>query len=107
MNKISILFLSAAAPLGLTLLLYVLKNKNTPKALVFSHGLLATLGLLALVIYALVRNTQLLTPALLLLLAAVGGFMLAWRDLLGLSVPKWLAAGHGIIALIGVALLLG
>lgn len=106
MNKVSILFLSAATLLGMTLLLYVLKNKNTPKALVLNHGLLATLGLLSLVIYAWIYNTKLLTPALFFLLAALGGFLLAWRDWLGLSIPKWLAVGHGFLALVGMVLLL-
>jgi hypothetical protein len=106
MNIASILLLIAAALLGLTLLFYVLKNKNTPKAFVLSHGFFATLGLIVLVIYALKYDSDLLTVALIFFLAAIGGFTLAVRDLLGLSVPKWLAVGHGIVAMMGVVLLL-
>lgn len=106
MNIASILLFMAAALLGLTLLLYVLKNKNTPKALVLSHGFFATLGLVILVIYALKYDSDLLSVAFIFVLAAIGGFTLAIRDLLGLSVPKWLAVGHGVIAMMGVILLL-
>jgi divalent metal cation (Fe/Co/Zn/Cd) transporter len=104
MNIVSILFFLAAALLGITLLFYLFKNKNTPKAFVLSHGFLATLGLLALVVYAIQQDLSLLSVALVFLLAAMGGIYLSIRDLLGLSVPKWLAIGHGIIALVGVVL---
>ncbi len=106
MNIVSVLFFCAAALLGITLLFYVLKNKNTPKALVLSHGFFASLGLLLLIIYALWQNIDLVGVAILFIVAATGGFILSIRDLLGQSVPKWLAIGHGIIALIGVGLIL-
>jgi len=105
MNFASVLFLLAAVIIGLTLLLYILKNKNTPKALVFSHGFFATLGLLALIVYALFHQIQLLMPAAIFVVAAMGGLILAWRDLIGLSLPKSLAIGHGLIALLGIIVL--
>lgn len=105
MKSVSILFLLAAILLGLTLLLYVLNNKHTPKALVLSHGFFAAIGLLAVVIYGLISHVSIFMPAFILVTAALGGFILAWRDLVGLSVPKWLAVGHGLMALAGVALL--
>lgn len=106
MSLISLLFLIAAALLGLTLLIYILKNKHTPKAFLLSHGFLATAGLLLLIIDALANQIELLYPAILLAIAALGGFVLGIRDLLGLSVPKWFAISHGTIALIGLATLI-
>jgi FtsH-binding integral membrane protein len=106
MDIVSVLFFCAAALLGITLLIYVMRNKNTPKALVFSHGFFATVGLLLLIIFALLQNTNLLGVAILFIAAAAGGFILSVRDLLGKPIPKWLAIGHGVLALLGVVLLL-
>ncbi|MDQ3022305.1 MAG: hypothetical protein M3R36_17305 [Bacteroidota bacterium] len=47
----SIVFFSLAAILGMVLLSFILSNKATPKAIVFTHGPLAAVGLILLIIY--------------------------------------------------------
>jgi len=42
----------------------------------------------------------------LFVLAASGGFLMGFRDLLGKKVPKWLALGHGFLAITGFVFLL-
>lgn len=98
---------SLAATLGAYLLSFVLQNKDTPKGIVFIHGPLAVIGLIVLVIYAFFHTPAPIVSIILLILAAIGGFMLIYRDITGQSVPKWMAVGHGITALIGIICLIG
>lgn len=99
-------FFSLAAILGMILLAFVLRNKNTPKACLFTHGLMAATGLLLLVIYAFKSSPRPIESIVLFLIAATGGFVLGIRDLTNRKVPKWLAIGHGLTALTGFVFLL-
>jgi hypothetical protein len=42
----------------------------------------------------------------LFVMAALGGLVLIYRDMTGKSIPKWLAVGHGLIAVAGFIFLL-
>lgn len=97
-----------AALLGLVLLTYVLKNKETPKGLAFSHGTFAAIALIILIIYAYnnLDGHSHFQSIILFIIAAIGGFIMIARDLLGKTIPKWLAIAHGAIALSGVLLLI-
>ena len=91
---------------GMYLLSLILRNKQTPKAVTIIHGLFAVLGVVLLIIYCFKHNTDLLTSIIVFLVAAVSGIMLNYRDLTGKSVPKWFAIAHGLVAVVGFALLL-
>lgn len=103
---IAIIFFLLAALLGLYLLSFVLQNKNTPKGVAFIHGPLAVTGLIILLLYAFFHTPKPIVSIILFILAAFGGLILIYRDLTGQSVPKWMAIGHGLIAMAGFLFLI-
>ncbi|KTD11299.1 hypothetical protein [Legionella jamestowniensis] len=102
---LAIIFFSLAAILGIYLLSYVLTEKNTPKGVALIHGAAASVGLVLLIIYSLLYQTP-VASLLVFILAALGGLYLFYRDITGKEIPKFLAIGHGSIAVIGFILLL-
>lgn len=103
---ITIGLFSLAALLGLILISYVLRSKETPKAAVFAHGVMAAAGLVLLLLYVLDNGPGPWESLILFVLAATGGFYMFYRDLTGRPIPKWLAVGHGLLAVTGFVLLL-
>ena len=102
----AIVFFLVAALLGIYLLFYVLQNKNTPKGIAFTHGPLAAAGLIILIIYALLYKPAPIVSIIIFILAAMGGLILIYRDLTGKSLPKWMALGHGVAAIIAFIFLI-
>lgn len=102
----AIALFSLAALLGIFLLTFVLRGKQTPKAVAFTHGPLAAVGLVLLIIYTFLHSPAPIESLLLFVIAAAGGFVLIALDLTRTSVPKGLALLHGLIALSGLILLL-
>lgn len=102
----AIILFALAAFLGLYLLSFVLQNKNTPKGVAFTHGPLAATGLIILILYALLYSPSPIISIILFVLAAMGGIMLIYRDLMGKSLPKWMAIGHGLVAITGFVFLI-
>lgn len=102
----AIVLFSLAALLGIFLLTFVLKGKETPKAVTFTHGPLAAIGLILLIIYTFQHSPAPTASLILFAIAAAGGFVLIARDLTTSSVPKWLALLHGLVAVAGFILLL-
>jgi hypothetical protein len=93
------------ALIGMYLLALVLQKKETPKFVAFIHGAFVAAALVLLIIY----NSQhpgLTESIVLFVIAAIGGLTLIIRDLTGKSLPKWLAVGHGLIAVTGFIFLL-
>ncbi|MBA2648830.1 MAG: hypothetical protein H0U75_04375 [Legionella sp.] len=103
---LSILLFALAAILGLYLLSFILKDKNTPKGVAFTHGPLAALALILLIIYACLSRPAPIVSIIIFILATMGGTMLMFKDITGKPIPKWLAIGHGITAIIGFIFLL-
>lgn len=100
-------FFLLAALLGIYLISFVLAKKTTPKGIVFIHGPLAFTGLVVLIIYAcLYHPAPIVVSMILFILAAIGGIILITRDILGKSVPSWMALGHGFTAIIAFGFLL-
>lgn len=97
----AILFFALAALLGLYLLTFILQNKNTPKGVAFTHGPLAAIGLIILIIYALFNKPAPIVSIIIFIMAALGGIMLIYNDITGKTVPKWMAIGHGLTAIVG------
>jgi hypothetical protein len=98
-------FFTLAVILGMSLLSYVLRRKNTPKGLAFTHGGLAGVGITLLIIYSFYHTPTPMESLALLIIAAMGGFVLIYKDLTGKPIPKLFAIGHGIIAISGLILL--
>src|SRR5215212_3589623 len=93
-----IAFFALAAIMGMILISYVLKSKETPKGIMVVHGFLAVIGLALLLYYTFSNKPGPLESAVLFVIAALGGIILAIRDITGKSVPKWLAVVHGVVA---------
>ena len=102
----AIAFLALAAILGMLLLSFVLTGKETPKSVVFTHGPLAVIGVILLIIYAFREGPGPIEAIILFAIAAAGGVVMVMRDLTGRPVPKWLAVVHGLVAAGGLVMLL-
>ena len=71
----------------------------------FAHGTLVAVALVVLIVYN-VQHSGFIVPIVLFVAAALGGLTLVALDLTGKSVPRWLALGHGLIAVAGFVFLL-
>lgn len=103
---ITIALFALAAILGLYLISFILTNKETRKGVAFIHGSIAGLGIICLLIAALKYQPNLWVSVTLFILAALGGFYMMIRDITGKTLPKWLALGHGLIAVCSFVILL-
>lgn len=93
------------ALIGMYLLALVLQKKETPKFVAFIHGAFVASALVLLFIYN--SNHPGFTEAIVLfVIAALGGLTLIVRDLTGKPLPRWLAIGHGLAAVVGFIFLL-
>jgi hypothetical protein len=99
-------FFALAALLGLYLLTFVLKGKETPKAIVFTHGPMAVIGVVLILVYMSKGGPQPTESLVLFVLAALGGLFMFYRDISNKPIPKFLAVGHGLLAVGGFVMLL-
>jgi hypothetical protein len=102
------LFLTAAL-VGLYMASRIFRGSLPPVAAAILHGLLAASGLLIL-LYAVVTGAQemvLLVAAGLLVIAALGGFVMVTFHMRTQAPPKALVVIHALAAVVGVAALLG
>lgn len=89
-----------AAILGVGILRNWLTSSETGRGLVYAHGIAGAIGLVVLVFYFVQHRDDAARNALILLVvAALGGFYMFFRDLKGRFSPIWLAAVHGLLAL--------
>lgn len=101
----SIALFALGAIIGMYLLTLVLQKKETPKFVALIHGAFVVIALILLIIYNS-QNPGLIEAIVLFVVAALGGLILITRDLTGKPLPKWLAIGHGLIAVAGFIFLL-
>jgi hypothetical protein len=99
-------FFSLAIILGMILLAFVMGGKETPKAVVFTHGPLAAIGLVLLIVYLFDAAPSPIESVILFVMAATGGLYMFYKDLTGKKVPRALAIGHAILAIAGFVFLL-
>jgi len=96
-----------AALLGLFVALALFKKQETSKPAAVAHGLLGAGGLVLLLIYTLQNPNRLLQVAVgLLVVAALGGFLLFANDLRKKPGPIFLVAVHALAAVVAVVLVL-
>lgn len=95
-----------AAILGMILLSFILKGKETPKGVAIAHGLLAATGLVLLIMYTTKATPGPVESVILFAIAATGGIIVFARDITNKPIPKWLAVVHGLVAVAGFAFLL-
>jgi|GEM_PF-950252 len=103
----TIILFAIAAILGTILFSRLMQNRETPKPVVYMHGLVAAIGLILLIIvYANSGNSTLLTSLLIFIVAALGGFVMFGRDMAGRSIQKWLPMVHALAAVTAFVILL-
>lgn len=93
---------------GAIVLTAILRNKPTPKPMVFIHGaFVATALVLLLIVFFTGTTSGLLKVSLaMFILAALGGFTLLFIDLQNKPVPKALAMMHPLLAATALVLLI-
>src|SRR6476659_8693032 len=96
-----------AAIFGLVILKNWFTSAHTSRTTVYVHGIFAAIGLGILIYYMTTNGSSNLRTALILLvIAALGGFYMFFRDLKGKFSPMWLAVIHALLAVTGVGFLL-
>ena len=107
MLYLTIALFAVAAVIGLVILKNWLTSGNTPRTVVYAHGLFAAIAIVLLLVI-LLRNpaNSLRTSIILFAVAAVGGFYMFFRDLKGKLSPVWMAITHALIAVGGFFFLL-
>jgi hypothetical protein len=107
MLNISVILFAVAAVFGLIILTALVKKKETPKPVVFLHGLAAAGALVILIIYS-VRNPSDFPKVSLIIfvLAAIGGFYLFFNDMKKKPGPVAVAVVHALVAVAGFVTLL-
>lgn len=107
MLTVSIVIFAIAAVFGLLNLVAILGNKTTSKPIVFTHGILAALALILLIIFAVNAAGASPTVSLVLfIIVALVGFFLFARDLSHKPGPKAVAVIHGLVAVISFIILI-
>jgi len=97
-----VIFLIAAA-FGLMIASAIIRNQPTPKPIVYIHGLLGALALSLIVIYVIKNpDNNPMVSLMLLIIAALGGFVLFARDMSKKPGPVALVVIHAIMAVSGV-----
>lgn len=103
----AIILFAFAAIFGLAALIPILKNKTTSKPVVFTHGGLAAVALVLVIMATATSSGPAPLPSLIIFVAAaVGGFIMFALDMMKKPIPKILALGHPILAVVGLVLLI-
>ena len=107
MINISIALFALSAVLGMTILVKWLTKKNAPKAVIYSHGLVAATALVILIIYA-IQNPEHFpqTSIVFFVIAAIGGFYMFFKDVQKKANPLAIAFIHALLAVTGLITLL-
>ena len=103
MLYISIVLFLVAAVFGVIVASAIIRKQPTPKPLVYLHGLLGAAALAIVVIYVLQhKDNSPMVSLILLVVAALGGFVLFARDMSKKPGPVVLVLVHALVAVAGV-----
>ena len=103
----AIALFSLAAILGIAILIKWLTKKEASRAVVYSHGIVAAIALVLLVVYALQHKDNYPQVSLILfIIAAVFGFYMFFRSLQQKMSPLSVAFIHALLAVGGFVMLL-
>jgi len=103
MLKLAIALFILAAIFGSIILTAILRNKPTPKPVVFIHGGVAAIALLIVIFFTTGSSgSSPILSLILFIIAALGGFTLFAIDMKKKPIPKVLAILHPVIAAAGL-----
>jgi hypothetical protein len=102
---IAISVLALTAIIGTYLLSLLLRNRTIPTGAAIIHGLFAAVSLILIIVYCCGHEPGPWSSAISFSIAALGGFILAYKDLTRKKIPKWLGVAHGATALLGFFIL--
>jgi hypothetical protein len=103
----TIILFALAAVAGIIIFIYILKEKTTPKPVVYLHGLIAATALVLLLVYAIQNPAHRpLTSLILFVIGALFGFTLFGRDLMKKSLPVMLVVLHALFGVVALVMLL-
>lgn len=105
MELYALIIFAVAALGGLYMASRVFKNQMAPWAISLVHAGAGAIGLIVLVLAYLQGNAAALTPLVILVVAALGGFFLASFHLKNKLPPKAIVVVHALTAIVGVLLL--
>ena len=103
---ISAIFLISAF-LGSNLFKKVISGEHPSKKIAAPHGILNGIGIVLLIVYiSFTEDVSVVVPIVVLLFAAAFGSVMFVRDIMEISIPKWLAYVHAILATSGLIILI-
>ena len=107
MMYVSLAAFALAAIFGLTILIKWFGQSDAPRAVVYTHGILAATGLVLLLIEALKDRAHApMISIVLFVIAAVAGFYMFFRDIIKRKRTLYLAFVHAVVAVAGFVALL-
>lgn len=107
MLNISVILFAVAALFGVVILAALVKKKETPKPVVYLHGLAAAVALVVLIVYSVQNPSSFPKFSLIIfILAAIGGFYLFFNDMKKRPGPVAVAVIHALAAVAGFVTLL-
>lgn len=107
MLYIVIALFAIAAIIGLLILKNWLTSSDTPRSVVYAHGIFAAVALVLMLVWVLQhKEDKLWLSIFLFAIAAVVGFYMFLKDLKGKFSPVWMAVLHGLVAVAGFLFLL-
>ncbi|MGZ3864583.1 MAG: hypothetical protein ACXVPN_15350 [Bacteroidia bacterium] len=102
MIYVTIALFALSAVLGLAILIKWLTKKEASKAVIYSHGIVAALALVLLVLFAIKNPDNFPKVSIILfVVAALGGFYMFFNDLRNKPSPMAVAFIHALLAVGG------
>ncbi len=94
------------ALIGMMVVYSLLYRRQTSTGLLIVHNIATATGMILLTFYTVVATIRPVEGLIVLLLAALGGLGMAYRDLMGRTVPYLFALAQELTILLGFALLI-
>lgn len=103
----AIVLFALSTVLGLAILMKWLTKKDASKGVIYSHGAVAAIALVILIVYAAQNPSNFPKASIILfVIAALGGFYMFFNDLKKKSSPLAVAFIHALLAVGGFVMLL-
>jgi len=103
----AIALFAISAILGITILLKWLNSKDASKGVIYSHGIVAAIALVLLIVYAVSNPANFPKASIILfVIGALVGFYMFFNDLRKKASPLAVALVHALFAVAGLVALL-